>query len=406
MAGGVPGSGSGRGALSRLADSFPPPLNQQIRFEFTDTGINADIEAEDVGEGRDISFDPELIDVQPKSPIVDLVVRRIARGEIDLQPDFQRHSGVWNERSQSRLIESLLLRIALPTIYVAEEKDDTWSVVDGVQRLSTIVRFVQPEAAGLDRLVLSDLEYLTMYDGCRFEDLPGRMQTRILETELSLLVIRKGTPEEAKFNIFARINTGGQPLSRQELRHALIPGPARKLLAELAESEAFLDATTRSVSPTRMAERELCLRFLAFSMSPPERYDTKDFDGFLRGAMHSINRLPSSELQLLGKAFEYAMNACRKVFGRHAFRKQARNGNSRYPINKALFEVQSVVLAQCAPDEIEWLAASAALVRDKFLDLMDDPVFFDSVSSGTGDADKVNYRFQSMKDLIREVLHA
>ncbi|WP_280871199.1 DUF262 domain-containing protein [Streptomyces sp. MJP52] len=402
----MPESGIGRGDPVRLEDSFPPPLNQQIRFEFTDTGINADIEAEDVGEAREISFDPELIDVQPKSPIVDLVVRRIARREIDLQPDFQRHSGVWNERSQSRLIESLLLRIALPTIYVAEEDDDTWSVVDGVQRLSTIVRFVQPEAAGLEPLKLSDLEYLTMYNGCRFEDLPGRMQTRISETELSLLVIRKGTPEEAKFNIFARINTGGQPLSRQELRHALIPGPARKLLADLAGSEAFLEATTRSVSPTRMAERELCLRFLAFSLTPPERYDTKDFDGFLRDAMHTINRLPSDERELLFRGFEYAMASCRKVFGRHAFRKQARGVDSRYPVNKALFEVQSVLLSQCTPEEVEWLAASSASVRDKFLDLMDNPAFFDSVSSGTGDADKVNYRFQSMKDLIREVLHA
>ncbi|MGW5201570.1 DUF262 domain-containing protein [Streptomyces spiralis] len=323
-----------------------------------------------------------------------------------MQPDFQRHSGVWNERSQSRLIESLLLRIALPTIYVAQEDDDSWSVVDGVQRLSTIVRFVQPEAAGLERLYLSDLEYLTRYNGCRFEDLPGRMQTRISETELSLLVIRKGTPEEAKFNIFARINTAGQPLSRQELRHALIPGPARKLLAELAGSEAFLEATTRSVSPTRMAERELCLRYLAFWLNPPERYTTQDFDGFLRSAMHAINRLSPGERGGLVDEFEYAMSACRRVFGRHAFRKQVRGASFRYPINKALFEVQSVVLAQCAPEEIDELAVRAEFVRDKFMDLVDEPEFFDSISSGTGDADKVNYRFQSMKDLIREVLHA
>ncbi|MFF9395283.1 GmrSD restriction endonuclease domain-containing protein [Streptomyces griseoluteus] len=405
MAGGTTGNGSASGALD-LDATFPPPRNQQVRFEFTDTGINADIEAEDVGEAHQIEFDPELIDVQPRSTTVDLVIKRLSRGQIDLQPDFQRHSGVWNERSQSRLIESLLLRIALPTIYVAQEDDDSWSVVDGVQRLSTIVRFVQPEAAGLQRLYLSDLEYLTRYNGCQFEDLPGRMQTRIAETELSLLVIRKGTPEEAKFNIFARINTGGQPLSRQELRHALIPGPARKLLAELAGSEAFLEATTRSVSPTRMAERELCLRFLAFWLKPPERYTTQDFDGFLRNAMHSINRLSPEEQGVLVDGFEYAMSACRQVFGRHAFRKQVRGASFRYPINKALFEVQSVVLAQCEPEMIDELAVRAEFVRDKFMNLVDEPEFFDSISSGTGDADKVNYRFQSMKDLIREVLHA
>ncbi|MEU5524195.1 DUF262 domain-containing protein [Streptomyces sp. NPDC047860] len=223
--------------------------------EFTDTGISTGIEAEDIGEAGRMPFDPELIDVAPRNPTIDLVLQRLKRGLIDLQPDFQHRSGIWNDTAQSRLIESLLLRIALPTLYVAEEADESWSVVDGVQRLTSIVRFVKPEAAGLKPLRLENLEYLTRYDGARFDDLPGRMQTHILESELSVLLIRKGTPEEARFNIFARINTGGLPLSQQELRHALIPGRARTFLARLAESEQFLDATAHSVSPARMAER-------------------------------------------------------------------------------------------------------------------------------------------------------
>lgn len=245
----------------------PPP--EEVAVEFTDTGRSTGIEVEDIGEAGRMPFDPELIEVHPRNPTVDLVIQRLKRGLIDLQPDFQRKSGIWNERAQSRLIESLLLRIALPTLYAAEEDDESWSVVDGVQRLTTIVRFVKPDAAGLEPLRLGDLEYLTQYEGSRFEDLPGRMQTRIMETELSVLLIRRGTPEEARFNIFARINTGGQPLTRQELRHALIPGPARALLAKLAESGFFLQATGHSVNPSRMAERELCLRFLAFAMTPP-----------------------------------------------------------------------------------------------------------------------------------------
>lgn len=374
--------------------------------EFTDTGVSTGIEAEDIGEAGRMPFDPELIDVAPRNPTIDLVLQRLKRGLIDLQPDFQRRSGIWNDTAQSRLIESLLLRIALPTLYVAEEADESWSVVDGVQRLTSIVRFVKPEAAGLKPLRLENLEYLTRYDGAGFEDLPGRMQTRILESELSVLLIRKGTPEEARFNIFARINTGGLPLSQQELRHALIPGRARTFLAKLAESEQFLDATAHSVSPARMAERELCLRFLAFWMTPPERYVTQDFDGFLRRTMHTVNALSDDELTKLELRFYVAMAGSGLLFGDRAFRKQFHGITRRYPINKALFEVQAVTVARCKPEELETLAGRSEILERKFKDLMDDPDFFDAISSGTGDADKVNYRFQSMKDLFREVLHA
>ncbi|MGW3977177.1 DUF262 domain-containing protein [Streptomyces mirabilis] len=372
--------------------------------EFTDTGHSTGIEVEDIGEAGRLPFDPEMIEVHPRNPTVDLIIQRLKRGLLDLQPDFQRKSGIWNAKAQSRLIESLLLRIALPTLYVAEEEDESWSVVDGVQRLTTIVRFVKPEAAGLEPLRLADLEYLGQYDGMRFEDLPGRMQTRILETELSVLLIRRGTPEEARFNIFARINTGGQPLTRQELRHALIPGPAREFLAKLAESSFFLDATGHSVNPARMAERELCLRFLAFWMTPPERYVTQDFDGFLRAAMHDINHLGSTELLVLERDFYRAMFASEQVFGVQAFRKQFSGSTRRYPINKALFEVQAVSLAGYGLKEIDTLCNQRPLVEEKFKKLMDNTTFYDSISSGTGDADKVNYRFQSMKDLFHEVL--
>ncbi|WP_327435623.1 DUF262 domain-containing protein [Streptomyces sp. NBC_01201] len=380
----------------------PPP--DEVAVEFTDTGRSTDIEVEDIGEAGRMPFDPELIEVHPRNPTVDLVIQRLKRGLIDLQPDFQRRSGIWNERAQSRLIESLLLRIALPTLYVAEEDDESWSVVDGVQRLTTIVRFVKPEVASLEPLRLGDLEYLTQYDGSRFGDLPGRMQTRILETELSVLLIRRGTPEEARFNIFARINTGGQPLTRQELRHALIPGTARVFLAELAESGFFLQATGYSVNPARMAERELCLRFLAFAMTPPERYVTQDFDGFLRRTMHDINALPVEALTDLAKSFYRAMRACRLIFGDRAFRKQFSGTTRRYPINKALFEVQAVTVARCTAEELRTLRDRAPILEKKLQRLMDDITFYDSISSGTSDADKVNYRFQSMKDLFREVL--
>jgi hypothetical protein len=364
------------------------------------------VESEDIGERIDSPFDPDKIEVQTRTPTVGLLLNRIRRDTIDLAPDFQRRAGIWTVKAQSRLIESLLLRITLPTLYAAEGDDDSWAIVDGVQRLSTIARFVDPEAIDAEPLRLTGLEYLTEFNGYTFSDLPVRLQTRIEETELVVLLIRRGTPEEVKFNIFARINTGGRPLTRQELRHALIPGRARSFLFELANSAWFREATSCSVSPDRMSDREMCLRFLAFSLNPPETYATQDFDGFLRSAMHTVNSLSDQELRRLHAHFEQAMFGANQIFEEHAFRKRFRDYSRRSPVNKALFEIESVNLARRSASEIGILIDRRSAVADRFMDLMDDPDFVNAVSAGTGDIGKVKLRFREMDRIFQEVLDA
>ncbi|MFG3056906.1 DUF262 domain-containing protein [Kitasatospora sp. NPDC048239] len=388
-----------------LPASESPSEPEAPSVEFDDTGHSTGVEAEDVGERSRDPFDPEKIEVQPRNITISLVLQRLRRQALDLAPDFQRRSGIWNATAQSRLIESVLLRIALPTLYAAERDDEAWDVVDGVQRLTAIARFVDPDAIGGKELRLSNLEYLDRYNGCSFHDLPGRLQTRILETELVILLIRQGTPEAAKFNIFARINTGGLPLSPQELRHALIPGRARDLIAELAESKEFEVATGNSVSPDRMSDREMCLRFLAFALTPHEQYDAQNFDEFLRATMHRINKLSDREVTDLQIKFSLGMIASYLIFKHHAFRKQT-GASRRAPVNKALFEAEAVNLAALDNADLKKLMERHEVVMDRFRTLMDDPQFFDSISSGTGDPDKVNYRFQSIKDLLRGVLDA
>ncbi|AWL41083.1 MULTISPECIES: DUF262 domain-containing protein [unclassified Streptomyces] len=381
-------------------------VQEMIPVELDETGLSTDVEREDIGERIDSPFDPDLIEVQTRNPTVGLLLNRIRRKTIDLAPDFQRRAGIWTMKAQSRLIESLLLRITLPTLYAAEGEEDTWAIVDGVQRLSTIARFVAPETIGSEPLRLTGLEYLTEFDGCTFTDLPGRLQTRIEETELVVLLIRRGTPEEVKFNIFARINTGGRALTRQELRHALIPGPARTFLAHLASSDAFREATGGSVSSERMSDREMCLRFVAFSLTPPDEYTSGDFDRFLRQAMHQVNSLDPEAREHLRLRFLTAMDASHAVLGDHAFRKRFRDTNRRSPVNKALFESQSVTLSTYAPHEIDILQQRHAEVEEGFLDLMDDGDFFNAVSAGTGDINKVRLRFRLLDEMFQEVLNA
>jgi hypothetical protein len=208
-------------------------------------------------------FDPARIRVDTKPMVISLLMDRIRNKEIDLTPGFQRKGGIWSKKAKSQLIESLLIRIPLPAFYMDGGDESKWLVVDGLQRLSTLKSFV------IDRtLVLDGLEFLSECEGKKFDQLPRNLQRRILETQVTVFLIQENTPPEVKFNIFKRINTGGLPLSSQEIRHALHQGTASALLQDLAESAEFRTATNEGIRDDRMGDRECVLRLLAF-MRPP-----------------------------------------------------------------------------------------------------------------------------------------
>ncbi len=356
-----------------------------------------EIEREDSGEIKR-PFDPEKIKVRTVNVVVDLIVSRIEHEEIDLDPDFQRMAGIWSKERKSRLIESLLLRIPIPVFYVAADENEKWAVVDGLQRMSTIRDYVTNDFR------LTQLEYLTKLNEFFYRDLPRQMQRRISETQLVVNVIEPGTPEEVMFNIFHRINTGGMTLNGQEIRHALHPGPVRKYLKELAESQEFLKATGGSIRTKRMADRECVLRFLAFHVQPWEEYSANSLDGYLGTTMEKINRMDDRERNDLATDFKKAMRGAYGIFEDNAFRKRSDSNRRR---NKALFESWSVGLARRTDEEIGVLVGNRGEVVKRFTSLMkDDPEFDKSISYSTGDPARVRKRFQAVDTLIKECLHA
>jgi len=380
------------------------------KIEVDSLGQPTGLESESVDDSVDIidePFDPERIDVITRNPTIDLLLSRIRNASIDLQPEFQRLSGIWSERSQSRLIESLMLRIPLPTLYAAEDENERWAIVDGVQRLTTITRFMAPDLIEMPPLRLTRLEYLGgLYDGASFNELPGRMKTRLSETELVVHLIRQGTPEEVKFNIFARLNTGGSPLSPQELRHALISGQARDLLRGWAADSPFQIATGHSIRPERMGDREMVLRFMAFLMTDPNGYSIRDFDEFLRRTMRRINDLSPDEVEKMESKFTKSMIAAHAIFGDQAFRRSSLTGVSRSQINKALFETVSVNLARLESSDLATLMESRESVVAALHDLAKDIDFERAISTGTGDPAKVRYRFAVIRRCFLAVIRA
>lgn len=378
-------------------------LLEELTSDQQRTGIEVE-KASDDSAAIVEPFDPEKIDVKTKPMTVDLIMARIRGGseEIDLMPDFQRRAGIWDPTRKSRLIESLLLRIPLPVFYVASNQHDCWSVVDGLQRITTLKEFIHDKV-----LMLQGLEFLNKLNGKKFADLNRQMQRRILESEVTVHIIQPGTPSPVMFNIFKRINTGGLPLSAQEIRHAIKQGAATKLLKDLAESKNFKEATRNSIRDERMADRECVLRFCAFYINSPDKYNTGDLDALLIKTMDQINSWSDKEIKDLSKRFKNTMDAAERIFEKWAFRKYYGSGYRLSPINKALFEVWAVHLSKLSKVEVDCLVNHREDLMKRFAALMmKDYSFQSSISVATGSVSNVRERFQKIEMLIQEVIHA
>ena len=343
-------------------------------------------------------YDPEKINVRTREPTLEQLLRRIDEAALDLAPDFQRHANIWKDEAKSRLIESILIRIPLPAFYIDATDEDKWLVVDGLQRLSALKQFMSDKT-----LRLCGLEYLNNFEGKTYDEIERRYQRRIEETQVTVYLIEKGTPPEVKYNIFKRINTGGLPMSPQELRHALNPGKATKFLAKLATSNEFKQVTKLSnLRKMRMDDREFILGFLAFNITSYQDERSEKRNLFLSKALYKVNNMSEYELQDIENNFKKAMVAAWEIFGKNAFRKISKHQTKMFPINKALFEVWSVNLSLLSDEQLDILKQHKEQLIEKFINYVDsDREFLISISQA---AEKIEYRFRIIEKIIQEVL--
>lgn len=361
-----------------------------------------DVEYEDLsGALMEKPFDPNKIDITTKTPSIDILIKRLKAepSEIDLSPAFQRHSDLWDEEKQSRLIESILIKFPLPAFYFDGSDNNNWLVVDGLQRLSSLRNFII-----LKKLKLKGLEFLRQLNGMKFDELPRSLQRQIEETQITAYIINDGTPEEVKFNIFQRINTGGLTLNSQEIRHALNQGIPATFVAELAELEEFKTATDEALKPKRMLDREFVTRFLAFYLHPHNEY-VPDLDTYMNSAMSELKKMDALQRQKIKDDFIHSVLLAKSIFGEWAFRKADKYPDKRKPINKALFEVWSVSLARLDESQRNKIEHKKELLFDKSIQLVkEDATFFDSITTSTGNRSSVAYRFSSIEKIIKETL--
>lgn len=377
-------------------------------------------------------FDPEEISINTKPFTMETCLRRLTQGTINLNPDFQRQE-VWTIDKKSRLIESLMLKIPIPMFYVSGDEKGILIVVDGLQRISTIRDFIlgkkylenKNEKDKGDGFKLQDLEFWKEYEGKNFKELPTHIANRILETEFTITIINPSTPEEVRRNIFKRINTGGLPLSSQEIRNALYIGYASKLLNDLSSLNVFKQATDYSIKNLRMEDKELILRFVSFLV---RRYTsfTKavSVDNWLSDTMIIVNALPNLDSRDLKKqtskqnstidvksivplsidsiiaSFIRAMKRAHKLFGNHAFRKSY-PGKRRTPINKSLFETWGILLSEINEQQFENVYINRNAMMNEYEKLINDNEFVIIISRDSMKPTSVRKRFDTINSLIQ-----
>lgn len=355
-------------------------------------------EIEGLGNDEDAGWGNYPIDtllIRHESRTVFDVVRRIKQGSFVMDPDFQR-AFIWDDTKQSKLIESVLMRIPLPVFYLAEDEQGRMIVVDGLQRLSTFARYMDNRL----ELKLPEQEEL---NGKSFEELSPKLKNRIEDCNLVLYIVDAKVPERARLDIFDRVNSG-VPLTRQQMRNSLYMGPATIFLRDEASTEIFKQATGGSLRSSTMRDREFVNRFCAFRLLPIESYNNKDeMDGFLARALKKMNQLPNTELTALSAEFRRSLRNNLLVFGDHSFRKHQPGRERRGVVNASLWDVMSTGLARF-PEETVQVRKEKLL--ESFYTLMDDEQFIRSITYGPNTAKEVRHRFDVMERTLAEVFDA
>lgn len=345
-------------------------------------------------------FNPSEINIISKIDTLRNLIERLKHDEINMNTHFQRHPDLWGNPKMSRLIESILIRFPLPAFYFDASDDDKWLIVDGLQRLSSIRKFVVDK-----KLKLHGLEYLKEFNGFAYDDLPRNYKRRVDECPVTIFLIQPGTPEAVKYSIFRRINTGGLVLTDQEIRNAMMKPFTQEYLKGLAEYE-YLKKSIGDQS-RRMVDQEWVLRYLAFRFMDYEQ-SKKNITTFLDEMVDLLESSPQDKLDLYKESFYTAIQRCWEIFGEAAFEKRvAGQEKQRRRKSSPLFEAWSNALARLSEEEMEILCKRKEILLHKNLDLMtNDNDFFRSITYSTQKKDHFRTRRDKVMQIIVEVLDA
>lgn len=236
-------------------------LCQEVNYGELEMSINK-IASEIREQRRTVGFDTYDITVKQ---LVDMV----AEGQIHVAPAYQRHF-VWDEVRQSNLIESIFLGIPIPSLFMATNEDSTWEVIDGLQRVTTLINYVRPTFRdgvlniSTSELIISGVEKIKSLRTLRFGDLPETLKLNFLTRPIRITVLNDLSDFQVRFDLFERLNTGGITLHEQEIRNCVFQGKFNDFIKDCASDRRLDQLVRRTDRRARGNIEELVLKFFAY----------------------------------------------------------------------------------------------------------------------------------------------
>lgn len=308
-------------------------------------------------------------------------------------PEFQR-GFIWDTGRKSRLIESLIIQCPIPVIYLNQEKDERLSVIDGNQRLNSILHYVK-----LNDFELQGLTAYPELEGYKFVDLDPRFQRHIMNRTLRCITIMKDTHPQVKFDVFERLNSGSVKLKPQELRHGIYHGSLIKLITRLGKDSNWRELVYLATDK-RMKGDELILRFLAFHYNS-DNY-AKPLNSFLNEFNQEKRNITSQEEEEITEVFTKTIANVKGLFGDYAFKIFDKKLKILSKFNAALFDAEMLAVSkQMERNSTMWPSKPSISFIKKIGGLFEKEEFLKSITRATSDEQSVKYRISEVHKVLK-----
>ena len=337
---------------------------------------------------------------QPHDWTISTLDEKYKKGKLNLQAAYQREY-VWKLRPElpSRLIESLLLEIPIPPLYFGKMMDGALEVIDGQQRLTTLIEFVR------NQFPLRKLQRRKDINGRYFKDLSETDQTKISDATIRSVVIDARNNADLRYEVFERLNRGSMALNEQELRNCVYRGPFNDMMVELEKDLTWRKVKGGQTPDPRFIEREMILRFFAFANRQP--FYAGNLKRFLNEYMGSYAPSTPDQLKQQAAMFRDAMRNVYTVFGDAAGRLYTVNGKTNNgawetKFSIAALDIQASALVRQSPAKVQ---AKAEQIREQFLFLLlTDGELQGAISKQTGSTASTTLRWTRFRSIVQPML--
>jgi hypothetical protein len=319
-------------------------------------------------------------------------------GSIALDPHYQRRDR-WKAAKQSALIESFILNVPVPPVYLSEDDFGKYSVIDGKQRITAIRDFLTGD------LKLVGLQKFKELEGSRFIDLPSQIQNALsVRPYIRVITLLKQTDPQLKYEVFLRLNTGGESLLAQEIRNVAFSGPLNDLLFELSSTPFLWNRmkikNDRSTPYRKMEDVEHVLRFFTLSegWQGIGQVTSEEMDNF----MLENRNATKSKINNLRIKFENSLKGCEGIWGNKAFYKP-QGGGWRGQFISPLFDSEMIAVSMFSDKEIAKIISNRERFLREFIKIFnEDIIFAKSVSQSTNNPSSVKKRITTVVSILKK----